>query len=42
VADYLKEGQHVRVKVIEADERGRLKLSMKQAAAEGAEAATAE
>ncbi|GAB3465814.1 polyribonucleotide nucleotidyltransferase [Massilia terrae] len=39
VADYLKEGQHVRVKVIEADERGRLKLSMKQAEAAGAEAA---
>jgi len=37
VADYLKEGQQVRVKVIETDERGRLKLSMKQAdAAEGA------
>jgi polyribonucleotide nucleotidyltransferase len=35
VADYLKEGQHVRVKVIEADERGRLKLSMKQAEAAG-------
>ncbi len=31
VADYLKEGQQVRVKVIETDERGRLKLSMKQA-----------
>jgi polyribonucleotide nucleotidyltransferase len=36
VADYLKEGQQVRVKVIEADARGRLKLSLKQA--EGAEA----
>ncbi|WP_296948134.1 polyribonucleotide nucleotidyltransferase [uncultured Massilia sp.] len=31
VADYLKEGQQVRVKVIETDERGRLKLSMKAA-----------
>ncbi len=41
VADYLKEGQHVRVKVIEADERGRLKLSMKQAEAAG-EATAAE
>jgi predicted RNA-binding protein with RPS1 domain len=30
------------VKVIEADERGRVELSMKQAAAQGAEAATAE
>jgi polyribonucleotide nucleotidyltransferase len=34
VSDYLKEGQHVRVKVIETDDRGRLKLSMKAAAAE--------
>jgi polyribonucleotide nucleotidyltransferase len=39
VADYLKEGQQVRVKVIEADERGRLKLSMKQAEGAGAETA---
>jgi polyribonucleotide nucleotidyltransferase len=31
VADYLKEGQAVRVKVLETDERGRLKLSMKAA-----------
>ena len=38
VADYLKEGQAVRVKVIEADEKGRLRLSMKAAAAEGQEA----
>jgi polyribonucleotide nucleotidyltransferase len=29
VSDYLKEGQSVRVKVIEADEKGRLRLSMK-------------
>ena len=36
VADYLKEGQQVRVKVLETDERGRLKLSMKAAAAEEA------
>jgi len=34
VADYLKEGQAVRVKVIETDDRGRLKLSMKAVAAE--------
>ena len=34
VADHLKEGQLVRVKVIEADEKGRLRLSMKAAAAE--------
>ena len=37
VADYLKEGQQVRVKVLETDDRGRLKLSMK--AAQEAEAA---
>jgi len=41
VADYLKEGQQVRVKVLETDERGRLKLSMKAAAADDA-AATAQ
>jgi polyribonucleotide nucleotidyltransferase len=29
VADYLKEGQQVRVKVLETDDRGRFKLSMK-------------
>ncbi|MEY2838513.1 MAG: polyribonucleotide nucleotidyltransferase [Pseudomonadota bacterium] len=29
VADYLKEGQVVRVKVMETDEKGRIKLSMK-------------
>jgi polyribonucleotide nucleotidyltransferase len=29
VADYLKQGQNVRVKVIEADDKGRLRLSMK-------------
>ncbi len=34
VADYLKEGQAVRVKVLETDDRGRLKLSMKAAAAD--------
>jgi polyribonucleotide nucleotidyltransferase len=34
VADYLKEGQQVRVKVLETDDRGRLKLSMKAAVAE--------
>ncbi len=32
VADYLKEGQQVRVKVLETDDRGRFKLSMKAAA----------
>ncbi|MFZ6747368.1 polyribonucleotide nucleotidyltransferase [Undibacterium sp. Ren11W] len=34
VADYLKEGQQVKVKVLETDDRGRFKLSMKAAAAE--------
>lgn len=29
ISDYLKEGQQVRVKVIEADEKGRVRLSMK-------------
>ncbi len=29
VSDYVKEGQNVRVKVIEADDKGRLRLSMK-------------
>ncbi len=41
VADYLKEGQAVRVKVLEADEKGRLRLSMKAVAAEGQAAQTA-
>ncbi len=34
VEDYLKEGQVVRVKVLETDDRGRVKLSMKAAMAE--------
>jgi len=34
VADHLKEGQNIRVKVLEADEKGRLRLSMKAAQAE--------
>ena len=34
VEDYLKEGQAVRVKVLETDDRGRVKLSMKAVAAE--------
>ena len=37
VADHLKEGQAVRVKVIEADDKGRLRLSMKAAAADAAQ-----
>ena len=38
VEDYLKEGQVVRVKVLETDDRGRVKLSMKAVAAEEANA----
>ena len=34
VSDYLKEGQIVRVKVLEADDKGRVRLSMKAAAEE--------
>jgi polyribonucleotide nucleotidyltransferase len=41
VADHLKEGQAVRVKVLEADEKGRLRLSMKAVAAEEKAAQTA-
>ena len=36
VSDYVKEGQSVRVKVIEADDKGRVRLSMKAAAEEDA------
>ena len=39
VADHLKEGQQVRVKVLEADDKGRLRLSMKAVAAEAKAAA---
>ena len=41
VSDYVKEGQIIRVKVIEADEKGRLRLSMKAAAEVSAEDAPA-
>ncbi|GMV01420.1 MAG: polyribonucleotide nucleotidyltransferase [Burkholderiaceae bacterium] len=41
VSDYLKEGQVVRVKVIEADDKGRLRLSMKAVTAEEAAAQSA-
>jgi polyribonucleotide nucleotidyltransferase len=40
VEDFLKEGLKVRVKVIEADEKGRLRLSMKAAMADDAAAGT--
>ena len=39
VADYLKEGQAVKVKVIETDDKGRVRLSMKAAMADLATAA---
>ena len=41
VSDYLKEGQIVRVKVLEADDKGRLRLSLKAAAEEDAQKAKA-
>jgi polyribonucleotide nucleotidyltransferase len=37
VAEHLKEGQQVKVKVLEADEKGRIRLSMKAVAAEAAQ-----
>ena len=40
VSDHLKEGQSVRVKVIEADDKGRLRLSMKAVAAAEAQPQT--
>lgn len=42
VSDYLKEGQVVRVKVIEADEKGRVRLSMKALLNEGKDNVRAE
>ena len=42
VADHLKEGQVVRVKVLEIDDKGRMKLSMKAVAAEEKAAAEAQ
>ena len=38
VTDYLSEGQTVRVKVLDVDQRGRIKLSMKEVEANSAEA----
>jgi polyribonucleotide nucleotidyltransferase len=40
VSDYVKEGQVVKVKVLEADDKGRLRLSMKAAAEDAAGPAT--
>jgi polyribonucleotide nucleotidyltransferase len=39
VSDVLKEGQEVRVKVLDVDPRGRIKLSMKELDEEGGEGA---
>ena len=41
MADELSEGQTVRVKVLEVDKQGRIRLSMKAVAAEGEEAPAA-
>ncbi|MEP5763407.1 MAG: polyribonucleotide nucleotidyltransferase [Halieaceae bacterium] len=37
VTDYISEGQEVQVKVLDVDQRGRIKLSMKEAAADAAD-----
>ena len=42
VSDYLSEGQSIRVKVLDVDQRGRIKLSIKEVAAEEAEVTEAE
>ena len=39
VTDYLSEGQEVQVKVLDVDQRGRIKLSMREVAADMADAA---
>ena len=39
VTDYLSEGQEVQVKVLDMDQRGRIKLSMREVAAHAADAA---
>ena len=41
VSDHLKEGQVVKVKVLEADDKGRVRLSMKAAAEDAAAPAPA-
>ena len=38
VTDYLSEGQEVQVKVLDVDQRGRIKLSMREVAADAADA----
>ena len=42
VSDYLEEGQEIRVKCLDFDQRGRIKLSMKEAARDDAADAAAE
>ena len=39
VTDYLSEGQEVQVKVLDVDQRGRIKLSMREVVADAADAA---
>ena len=39
VTDYLSEGQEVQVKVLDVDQRGRIKLSMREVADDPAEVA---
>ena len=42
VSDYLSEGQEVQVKVLDVDQRGRIKLSMREVAAEAGDAVDAD
>jgi polyribonucleotide nucleotidyltransferase len=42
VTDYLSEGQEVQVKVLDVDQRGRIKLSMREVAADMSDAAAAD
>jgi polyribonucleotide nucleotidyltransferase len=42
IKDYLSEGQHVKVKVIQTDEKGRVRLSAKALLNEGGGAAPSE
>ena len=42
MTDYLSEGQEVQVKVLDVDQRGRIKLSMREVAADSADAAEPE
>jgi polyribonucleotide nucleotidyltransferase len=41
VTDYLSEGQEVQVKVLDVDQRGRIKLSMREVAADAADSVDA-